>query len=70
MDVRKLRAAMIMSGYDQRRLASEIGITPTSLSRKMLGKSKFNIDQIISICRILGITDGADKADIFLSRVS
>ena len=70
MNVRKLKAAMIMAGYDQRKLAAEIGMTPTTFSRKLNGKSSFDIDHIISICNILNIDNDLEKSHIFLSKMS
>lgn len=61
-----LRAAMAKVGVNQSKLSEKSGISKNTLSNKMNGKSCFDTDQIDRICEALGITDSAEKADIFL----
>lgn len=62
----KLKAAITEAGYTQTTLAQELKMSPNTLSFKISGKGKFDIEEATTICDILGITDGAKKAAIFL----
>lgn len=62
----KLKAAITEAGYTQSTLAKQLEMSPTTLSSKVIGKSKFDIEEATKICQILGINDGAMKAAIFL----
>lgn len=52
-----LRGKIVEKGYTQEKLAKEVGISSNSLSRKLLGKREFTLTEVVSICKILGITD-------------
>lgn len=62
----KLKAAITEAGYTQATLAKKLDISPNTLSSKVIGKTKFDIDEATKICHLLGIEDGATKAAIFL----
>lgn len=62
-----LRAAIAASGYTQEKLAESIGISPNTLSSRMVGSSFFNTEEIDKICEVLNITNNEQKADIFLA---
>lgn len=62
-----LKAAIAKAGYTQERLAECIGISPNTLSSRMVGTSHFNTDEIDKICSVLHITHNSEKADIFLA---
>ncbi len=62
----KLKAAIVEAGYTQQSLAEKLKMSPNTLSFKMTGKSNFDIEEATKICEILGISDGAQKAAIFL----
>lgn len=63
----KLKAAITEAGYTQASLAEKLNISANTLSSKVIGKAKFDIEEANLICTILGIKDNAKKADIFLS---
>lgn len=67
MNSKLLNGRMAEAGFTQAQLAKEIGISATSMSRKMNGKTLFNTKEAEAICCVLGIMDNADKAKIFLS---
>ena len=67
MGMRKLRGKMAEAGFTQRSLAAAIGISENSLGAKIKGKRSFKTDEIEEICKILGITDCVEKAEIFLA---
>lgn len=67
MNSKLLNGRMAEAGFTQAQLAKEIGISATSMSRKMNGKTFFNTKEAETICCVLGIMDNADKAKIFLS---
>lgn len=71
VNAKKLKARMIISGHTQKSLVAElesIGVhmSENTLSAKMRGKSQFFVDEAVAICDILQITNGAEKAEIFL----
>lgn len=65
-----LKAAIAKAGFTQEKLAESIGISPNSLSSRMVGKSSFNTDEIDKICIVLNIVQNSEKADIFLASPS
>ena len=67
VDANLFRAKMVYAGYSQRRLAKEIGMAENTLANKIHGRGYFNTDQVIRICKVLGITDPAEMCAIFLS---
>lgn len=62
----KLKAAITEAGYTQATLAQKLEMSPNTLSSKVIGKAKFDIDEATRICELLNIDDGATKAAIFL----
>ena len=71
VDIRKLRARMVLKGYNQKRLVEELNargvkINENTLSSKMNGKP-FDTDLVDGICEILEIEVPAEKAEIFLA---
>jgi len=71
VDVRKLRARMVLKGYNQKRLVEELNtrgvkINENTFSSKMNGKP-FDTDLVDGICDILEIEVPAEKAEIFLA---
>ena len=72
VDVQKLRSIMVLKGYNQKRLVDEMNargvkISENTLSAKMNGTSKWDCDDADVICDILGVENGAEKAEIFLA---
>ena len=67
MNRNKLLGRMAEAGYTQRSLAAAAGMSENSMGSKINGKRPFNTDEIITICRLLGIEDGSEKSQIFLS---
>ena len=72
VDVNKLKARMVLMGYTQKSLVTEmtkrgVKTTENTLSAKMNGRSQFDCDDADVICDILQVTDMADRAEIFLA---
>ena len=72
VNVTKLKACMVLVGYNQRSLVAElrsrgIQISENTFSAKMTGRSEFNVEDALAICEVLGIEKPEDKADIFLA---
>lgn len=67
LDKRKLLGRMASAGYTQRSLAKAVGISKNTINAKINGNSCFDTDQIDRICRVLNITSGLEKVEIFLS---
>lgn len=55
MQVNKLKAKMTESGYTQKELAENMGITVQTLNSKLNGRTIFSLDEVISITKILNI---------------
>lgn len=72
VDVLKLRSKMVLKGYSQKSLVTEINcrglkISENAFSSKMTGASAFDCDLADVICDILELEDPAEKAEIFLA---
>ena len=65
MNVAKLRGKMAEAGYSQAKLAKEIGLAQNTLNNKINGKTAFNTEEAIQLCRILHIDNDKDKIEIF-----
>ena len=61
------KAKMVYAGYSQRTLAVALGMAENTLGSKINGRGYFNTDQVIRICKLLNITDPAEKCSIFLN---
>ena len=72
VDVKKLKARMVLMGHTQKSLALEmtergVKTSENTLSSKMNGKSQFDCDDADVICDILHLNNSAEKAEIFLA---
>jgi hypothetical protein len=72
VDVKKLKAQMVLMGYTQRTLAAKmtdrgVETSENTLSNKMTGKTKFDCEDADVICEILELDTPAEKAAIFLA---
>ena len=72
VDIRKLRARMVLKGHSQRSLVAEINargkkMTENTFSSKMNGRSQFDCDVADIICEVLEIETTEEKAEIFLA---
>lgn len=67
---RLLLSKMAARGENQSTLAAKIGVSKNTFNAKINGKGYFDTQAITDICDILGIIDGAEKADIFLAEPS
>lgn len=57
---RNLEAEMARAHITQAELASKLGITATTLSLKLNGKSKLSLKECVQIKRILGTNETVD----------
>ena len=72
VDILKLRSKIVLKGYNQKSLVSEINargvkISENTFSSKMNGTSTFDCDLVDVICDILEVEEPAEKAEIFLA---
>ena len=72
VDIKKLKARMVLKGFNQRSLVAEMKkrgmkISENTFSSKMNGKSQFDCEDADVICDILEIDCPADKAEFFLA---
>ena len=72
VDIKKLKARMVLKGFNQRSLVAEMKkrgmkISENTFSSKMNGKSQFDCEDADVICDILEIHCPADKAEFFLA---
>ncbi len=56
MNTQKFKAALVLSGYTQVSIAREIGMSKNTLNSKILGKSRFYVDEVIAINQILKLS--------------
>ena len=70
MNRMKLIGKIAESGFTQKSLAAQIGMSENTLSSRLNGKSSFNVDEVLTICDVLNISDNAEKAAIFLTSPS
>ena len=66
IDYTKLNSKIKGSGLKQNMIASQIGITPKTLSAKLNGKSDFTISQAEHLSKILHLTSN-EMSHIFFS---
>lgn len=72
VDVKKLKARMVLNGHTQKSLAAEmtkrgVQTSENTLSSKMNGRSQFDCIDADVICDILEVNHPADRAEIFLA---
>lgn len=60
----ELRAQMVRKGYTQKRLASELGLSPQEMSRRMKS-GRFGTDEISRMVELLEIEE---PASIFFAK--
>lgn len=63
MNANKIKAKIVEQGMTQGEVAKRIGISPNSLSRKLLGKRDFSLSEVMSLCAVLHLEN---PQDIFL----
>lgn len=62
----KLLGKMRECGYTQEKLAAEVGINKATLNVKLKNRNSFQQDEILTICRLLGI-NRCDIGDYFFT---
>lgn len=67
MDFNKLKGKMRESNKSYRECAKMIGISTASFNSKMNGRTRFYIDELEELAKILDMTFN-EKANIFLDR--
>ena len=67
VNTNKLKARLALAGYTQDRLAKEVNMSINNLNCKINGRAIFNCDEVDSICKVLGIENPVEKAEIFLA---
>ena len=53
----KLKGAIVSAGYTQAEVADKLGISSNSLSNKINNNSRFLVDEMFILIRLLGIKD-------------
>ena len=64
MKVNLLKSKMSLYGYNNKKLAEKLNITPSALSRKINGSSSFNVEEMRYIRKEYQLTD-EEFIDIF-----
>ena len=67
MNANKIKAKIVERGMTQGEVAKIIGISPNSLSRKILGKRDFLLSEVIALCSVLELDN---PEEIFLDSKS
>lgn len=66
MDVKKLKAEMVLKDLSIPKLAAKMGIGKKALYQKMKGVTQFTLPEIRTICNLLDIS-GEKILDIFFN---
>lgn len=66
MNKLKFLGKMVESGYTQKSLAVELGMSENTLGSRINGRSPFDTNEIDKICELCKIQDPIEKATIFL----
>lgn len=67
VNTKLLKSRMLLEGYSQRKLAEESGICLNILNKKINNNGVFRCDEVDQICKVLNITDIAEKFNIFFA---
>lgn len=72
VDILKLKARMVLAGYNQRTLTEECKkrgykTSENTMNAKFNNRSPWTCDDVDMVCDVLEIRDAAEKADIFLA---
>ena len=67
VDTKKLKAAIVLAGYSQSTLAVAAKMSVNSLNAKINGRSSCRCDEVDTLCELLNIKSGSEKAKIFLA---
>lgn len=70
IDIKRLKAEMLMEDIKVPQLAQTIGIDKVTFYRKLSGKSEFTISEIYSIIEVLKIPDDKIVPIFFTKKVS
>jgi hypothetical protein len=72
VDILKLKARMVLAGYNQRTLTEECKkrgykTSENTMNAKLNNRSPWTCADVDMVCDVLEIRDAAEKADIFLA---
>lgn len=67
VNTRKLKAAIVESGYTQTAIAERMGMSKNTFNMKVNGRKKFYADEAAWLCDFLHIDNCTDRCEIFLS---
>lgn len=62
-----LKSHMALHSVTQLEMANKLGISISTLNKKIANKTHFTIEEAKQICSILQISDNGEKANIFFS---
>ena len=68
IDVRRLRAVMVLNGDTVKTLAAKLGLHPSTLSRTLNGRREFRVREVVSIIRLYRLTPGEADRIFFPAR--
>ena len=66
-NTRLLNEVIQKSGLKKRYLAEKMGLSPYGLTLKINNDSRFYVDEVMTLCRLLNITSLTEKDKIFFS---
>lgn len=70
VDKTRLMGRIVGAGYTQRSLAQAMKVSKNTLNSKINNRIPFDTDDIQILCDLVGITNGKEKAEIFLAKPS
>ena len=65
-----LKGRIAMAGLTQGVVANRMKMGANTFSAKVNGKSPFDVDEVVLLCKILNITEDREKIEIFLPETS
>lgn len=65
-DCKTLNSKIEISGYKKNHIAKSLGISRQSLNLKLRGAREFKLDEVTSICKLLGISP-EERENIFFA---
>jgi transcriptional regulator with XRE-family HTH domain len=66
-DLVRINRIIIESGMKKEFVAEKLGMSPTSLSNKLAGRTPFTIKEANAFCELFGITDAEEMRKLFFA---
>lgn len=68
VDLKRVSDIIADSGLKKEKVASTLGIAPSTLFNKLTGKTDFTVEEATKFCELFGISEQAERARIFFTQ--